>query len=139
MKTPNECSIYNDCEAPLCPLSEELNDCVWYADEEVCNSRVSTKLHWVRIQKRIRKYKIKVDAGYFTREMLNSIRNVSKGIKGMDPDSRASLSVWLNRRTPQDTTQDTRISSKSRYLSFEENYNPPKQENHTQAKQLSLV
>ncbi len=139
MKTPSECSIYNDCEAPLCPLSEELNDCVWYTDEEVCNSRVATKLHWVRIQKRIKKYKIKADAGYFTREMLSSIRAVSKGIKGIDPDSRASLDVWLSHRTPQDTAQDTRISSNTRYSSFEENHNPPKQGNHTQDKQLSLV
>ena len=83
-----ECSSYEKCEAPLCPLSEELDYCVWYPDEEICVSRKFASLHWIRRQKSLRKHKATVDNGYFTRKMLDGIQRCSKTTMGINPDSR---------------------------------------------------
>ena len=103
MKDICECSSYEKCEAPLCPLSEELDSCVWYPDEQVCMARKFTSLHWVRIQKRLRKYKVKGDAGYFTKQMLEDTRRCTKTTKGIDPDSRKARQVEDTGDSPKET------------------------------------
>ena len=86
IKTPSGCPSYNGCEAPLCPLSEELDSCVWYPDEEVCMAIKFTKVHWIRTQKKLRKYKISVDKGYFTKKMLDGMKYCTRKTRGINPD-----------------------------------------------------
>jgi len=100
MKTMTDCPGHERCESPLCPLHDDLDDCLWYPDEDVCSSRGYTKLHWLKKQKRIKRLKLSSNVGYFTAKMLSSIKAVSKSIKGIDPDGRASIDVWLGRRAP---------------------------------------
>ena len=87
-----QCTSFQMCEAPLCPLSEELDDCLWYPDEEICNSLKFRGLHWRRMQKRLKKYKASSDY-YFTKEMLDDMKRCSKTTKGVDPDSRKAVEL----------------------------------------------
>lgn len=90
-ETTIKCGSYEDCDASLCPLSEELNDCIWYPDEEVCKSTKFTKLRWVKNQKRLRKYGATASNGYFTKAMLEVMKRCSKMAKGVNPDSRKAI------------------------------------------------
>lgn len=79
-----QCSAFEDCSAPLCPLDSSLPEAVWYPDEDICTSRQFAHLHWIKIQRRISKLKVK--DGYFTAKQLSAIKRVSKGITGANPD-----------------------------------------------------
>ncbi len=93
IKNISECKHFNGCEAPLCPLHEDLDSCVFYPDEGVCRSTKFAKLQWIRIQKRLRKYGAKVDNGYFTKKILEKMYAVSARTKGINPDSRKSIEM----------------------------------------------
>jgi len=68
----------------LCPLDENsIKNEIWYPDEEVCHKR--SVPDWVRRQKAIAKVKAPSDK-YFTVEMLEAIKQVRKGIVGINPD-----------------------------------------------------
>jgi len=72
------------CSAPLCPLDEDsIENRIWYPDEEVCHRRDTPD--WVRKQKAIAKVKAPSNK-YFTAEMLEAIKQVRKGIGGINPD-----------------------------------------------------
>lgn len=93
-----ECPSFSGCSAPLCPLADNLEHCVFYADEPICTSR-KFRQPWVRIQRRIvRRTKGNADVGYFTAKMLRSIKAVSSGIRGINPDFKASAEVWATTR-----------------------------------------
>jgi len=83
-----QCSSFEDCSAPLCPLSGSLPDAVWYPDEEVCNRRDRNKPKWLRTQRKIKRLKPDYSASYFTLEMLSKIKRVTKQITGINPDGR---------------------------------------------------
>ena len=93
VKVIYECSSYEECSAPLCPLSEELDDCVWYPDEEICVSRKFRGLHWLRRQKSLKKHKATVDNGFFTRKILDKMQRCSKTTIGINPDSRKAMKL----------------------------------------------
>ncbi len=140
IKDINKCSGYEGCAAPLCPLDTEgLPHAIFYPDEEVCNSRKFAKLHWVRIQKRIRKLRLKATAGYFTYKMLDSVKAVSKSIKGIDPDSYASIDVWLGRRSAMPTPTIPVFAQKVVDSSFAKKNSPPKGYKGTEVRQLVLI
>lgn len=93
------CPSFTGCSSPLCPLADNLEYCVFYADEPICTSR-KFRQPWVRIQKRIaRRTKCNVDAGYFTVKMLQSITRVTPFIKGINPKFDASEENWVGGRT----------------------------------------
>jgi len=93
------CTLFDTCEAPLCPLDDEsLGGGVWYCDEEVCRARKFQRLPWVRRQKRIVKLGLGYDAGFFSVKMLEAIRAVGKGLKGANPDSPGAEERWLRLR-----------------------------------------
>ena len=95
-----QCTIFDTCEAPLCPLDKEsLEQGLWYPDEEVCKARKFQTLPWVRRQKRIQKLGLGYDAGFFTVRMLEAIKAIGKGLKGANPDSPDSEESWLKVRT----------------------------------------
>ena len=81
-----DCPKFDDCSAPLCPLQQNTVDGgIWYPDEEICKRRNFQNLDWIRKQKAIIKAKAPNDR-YFTVEMLKAIKQVRKGIEGIDPD-----------------------------------------------------
>lgn len=90
-----DCSSFNICGAPLCPLYEHLGNCVWYPDEEICRSHDKPK--WAKIQRRIAK-RVKDTRRYFTVKMLESIKAVHPSTKGISPDFDATEKAWLANR-----------------------------------------
>lgn len=110
----NDCPSFEGCSAPLCPISEELNDCVWYADEAICNARKFTKLHWIRIQKRLKKYNASSDVGYFTRQMLDDRKSCSKhgATKGINPDGQIAKQGFTPKETPISFSQSYNMQLK---------------------------
>jgi len=74
------------CSAPLCPLDESLiGNQIWYPHEEICKRKGFQNLDWVKKQKAIAKGKAPQDR-YFTIPMLQAIKQVRKGIEGINPD-----------------------------------------------------
>jgi len=88
-------SFLDGCSAPLCPLADNLADCLWYADEPICQSQKFKPL-WARVQRRIAARS--KDTGYFTVRMLESIKAVHPSIRGIDPDERGTVDNWLKAR-----------------------------------------
>jgi hypothetical protein len=88
------CGLYEDCISPLCPLDKSSLKDIWYPDEEICRSRTHGNLPWIRTQRKIARAEA---SGYFTLEILNSIRTIRKGITGLDPnvDEKPQLKRWV--------------------------------------------
>lgn len=91
IKDISDCKHFTSCEAPLCPLHEDLDSCVWYPDEGVCRLTRFAKLHWIKRQKSLRKHRATVDNGYFTRVRLEKMYACSAHTKGENPDSRKNM------------------------------------------------
>ena len=89
------CALYETCLAPLCPLDGSSLNGIWYPDEEICRSRSHGNLSWIKAQRKIARA---ATTGYFTLEILNSIRTIRKGIAGLDPnvDEKPQLRRWLD-------------------------------------------
>ena len=101
----DQCRLFEDCEAPLCPLDKDcLEHRLWYPDEEICRARKFQSLPWLRKQKKIAKLGLTVDDGFFTVRMLNSIQAITKGIKGANPDDWNSAAKWLKQRAEKRAT-----------------------------------
>jgi hypothetical protein len=78
----------DNCQAPLCPL-----DChdkaVWYPDDDICYSKAISKPAWVSIQRKIQRLYLKgfiTENECFTITMLQNIKRVGKGLRGMKPE-----------------------------------------------------
>jgi len=82
-----DCSIFQRCSAPVCPLHISGGEC-WYACEEICGKHGMRGLHkFIKTQKKLAKYtKQNPDIGYFDVQMLNKIRRVTPKTVGCDPD-----------------------------------------------------
>lgn len=82
-----DCPKFEDgCSAPLCPLGRNsMKDGIWYSDEEICKVKDFRNLGWIKKQKQIAKAKALKDK-YFTAAMLQAIKQVRKGIEGINPD-----------------------------------------------------
>jgi hypothetical protein len=92
------CSLYENCNAPMCPLDQTSLKGVWYPDEEICRSRMYGSLPWIQAQRKLSRVKA---AGYFTIEMLTHLTVIRKGISGLDPNVpyEQQLRSWLQNRT----------------------------------------
>jgi len=98
-----DCPYFRKCSAPLCPLDpESLEHGIWYPFEQVCRRRSAPE--WVKVQKKIKR-KTKNVNRYFTFEMLNRNCVISKGIVGLNPDSRddeeKQLKKWFKNHPPK--------------------------------------
>ena len=96
----DDCTRFDSCAAPLCPLDEGLPDLCWYPkEEEICLS-IKQKNPFIKVQRKIIK-KIQPENAmtYFTIEMLNKINTVSSGIKGIDSDKdeKQELKKWMGK------------------------------------------
>ncbi len=82
-----KCWAAEDCKAPLCPLTGNVELCIWYPYEDICHRRAVPL--WVKNQKRIVKVVGKSrEVGFFNVARLRNMKVFRKGIKGLDPDSR---------------------------------------------------
>ena len=50
-----QCGLFKECGAQLCPLDPDLNKRIWYADEAICKSRIFGQHRWIKKQRSIRK------------------------------------------------------------------------------------
>lgn len=81
------CKYFNTCGAPLCPKDPTAKNCAWYPDEDICRLRYN-KPEWVKIQKKIQDTGATFKDGYFTKGILEDMKYVREGIKGLDPDAK---------------------------------------------------
>lgn len=102
IKTQKDCRRFNDCEAPLCPLDEtSLRAGIWYSNEQICKSHKFASFGWIKRQKKIARLRLAANAGFFTVAMLNSIRAITKNLKGADPANFESEAKWFKQRGRQ--------------------------------------
>ena len=78
----------DNCDAPLCPLEcHEMAQ--WFADEDVCRSRAHWHIHWIKIQRKIKRLlvngRIPGDETCFTLPMLKAMKSVRRP-KGIRPE-----------------------------------------------------
>lgn len=88
-----ECSVFQKCNAPLCP--EKNNDDIWYPEESICTTMSPT---WVKVQRKIAK-KTKSLNTFYTLKMLKQNCRIGSGMKGIDPDKdiEAQEIIWFKK------------------------------------------
>ena len=101
-----ECSYFDSCNAPICPLDKKKGKAIWYSDEAICKNPEYSDLEFIITQKKIAKVnKTHSVKGYFTFKMLNQKIIVRSGIQGINEDTPVeSLSLfeenWSRRHKP---------------------------------------
>lgn len=102
----SNCVNFDRCSAPICPLDKpEL--AVFYPGEDACGSREhgSNQKRWVRNQRKLNK-KCTHESGYFTWEMINKMRGVSRRSPGLNPDARKNGLISSISATKQGQVED---------------------------------
>ncbi len=95
-----QCSRYEGCDAPLCPLADDLRRITWFPSEPVCPLRKHARLPWLRKQRRIQALRRVNDEGFFTVAMLEAVSKVRNGLAGADPnDGLLAEARWLQARS----------------------------------------
>lgn len=80
------CPNFENCSAAICPLDPtNLDDAIYYPDEEICKRRDFQRADWIRKQKAVVKVGAAADR-YWTVDMLRAAKQVRKGIEGINPD-----------------------------------------------------
>lgn len=86
MKTVEQCSQYDTCKAPICPLdTNSVANSLWYPGEQVCVMRGAPS--WVKTQRKITKRQPDTTR-YFKVADLMAIKVVRKPV-GRNPDEMA--------------------------------------------------
>jgi len=94
-----QCPRYEGCDAPLCPLADDLDLITWFPDEPVCPMRKYARLPWLKKQRRIQSLGSTNAEGFFTVAMLETISKVRKGLVGAAPDNGLVAEArWLQDR-----------------------------------------
>lgn len=101
----DKCRYFESCDAPLCPLDEDIRQGIWYSDEGICRVREFGGLVWIQKQRKIRR-RAKDKSRYFILQMLERDCQVRSGIKGLNPDMAISnekkqVKEWLARHQPK--------------------------------------
>jgi hypothetical protein len=95
----NGCRYFEECSAPICPEDPQ-KGCAWFPDEEICRRGDHASETMVRAQKRIAKATGKdFERGCFTAAMLSGVTKITKGIRGLDPESEITevrVKKWLS-------------------------------------------
>ena len=90
-----DCKHFEEgCIDSLCPLC---GDSIWYPDEPICKVRKYANLPYIKKQKKIAKLKLN-DCYFFTKRILDSIKHVTKRLKGADPDKTNAEEKWFKQR-----------------------------------------
>lgn len=124
--TSSICSKYEKCNAPLCPMDpSSLDNCVWYANEDICSNPSFKNELWIQNQKKISKaYRLKPFTGYFTHRMLERKFIVRRGIKGIDPDGQEDpqLARWLRDHPELSEEQIGSLKKRGKEYGFKKAY-----------------
>jgi len=110
-----DCTLYETCNTPLCPLDGSSLNGIWYPDEEICRSRTQGNLPWMKAQRKLSRV---AAGGYFTVEMLKRLVVIRKGIVGLDPNlpEEPQLRAWFQKRAEkQDGATETK-AERTRHL-----------------------
>jgi|WetSurMetagenome_2_1015567.scaffolds.fasta_scaffold464103_1 hypothetical protein len=75
--------VCDRCSAPLCPSRPDHGE-TWFPDEPICKKHDFTRVKFIRTQRRIRRVALLREQS-FTREMLERVVVVRKGIRGLMP------------------------------------------------------
>lgn len=119
-----DCKFYEDCSAPICPMTEDNSQYIWYPDEDICRNKTYADCQWIKTQKKIQKVATNVET-YYTMKMLNRNIVVKDSITGLDPDKIEGsnedqlkriedkhIKDWLDKH-PEITTELKDIKSKT--------------------------
>ncbi len=121
----NKCKYYESCSAPICPAEgiEKMKKAIWYPDEAICKKRDENgKIPiFVKQQKKIAKIvkkNGKLNVGYFTFDMLNANRKITKAIKGINGDKdekniKMQIEKWFKKHPP---LKELSIKKKQEFL-----------------------
>lgn len=95
-----ECSLWDGCNAPICPADKEsLHSAIWYPTEGFCTSYAFCKLPWIRNQRKLAR-KVRNKDFYYTLEMLSHNCVITVATEGLNPDTtdyqdKTALKKWL--------------------------------------------
>jgi len=101
---------FNVCSANLCPFDSQVEDRIWYPDEEVCKKGGITEDYpWIKIQRKISR-KCRDPNKYFTVKMMRNVSRVTKKITGLNPDInyKRQLTNWLKGHKRRVYTEEER-------------------------------
>ena len=89
-----QCSKFDRCSAPLCPLDPEINKRFWLVDEEICNSTEHKKHRWIKKQRSIvrRQTKSWLDKANTYQELFDASRP-----RVISEEDREKLVVRMNK------------------------------------------
>jgi hypothetical protein len=95
------CPHFDSCSAPLCPEDPaSLEHAAWFPDEAACVRQDYSSTAMVRAQRRIARATARDSArGCFTADMLAGVTTISRGIKGLDPETPITserVTKWLS-------------------------------------------
>jgi len=95
------CPKFEACDAPLCPLDPDVALRIWYADEDICSSRHSTGVRWIRKQRSIVRHQTRTWLGRIVRhqELVEASRP-----RALSEAQRAQLAERLKRARQQKKT-----------------------------------
>ena len=94
------------CVVQLCPMENNHNESPnWFADEGICSFRRFATHPMVLKQRKIVALGLGPDDGTFTEPMLEAVRRVSKGLRGIDPEHPESEEAWIAQRRRNDGKQ----------------------------------
>ena len=114
-----DCRMFEECDAPMCPLDPKLSRKVWFPDEDICTSRkFGPGLKWIENQRKIRKKKSDPSL-CFTFEMLDRAFIVKKGIVGVSPDSKdfqGDVRKWFKQRPTITSEQAEKMRARTDVL-----------------------
>jgi len=86
-----ECSYFDSCNAPICPLDENKEKAIWYSDEAICKNRDFSDLEFIKTQKKVSKLNKKYAVcGFFTLKMLDRCLIVKRGLEGLNEESNSN-------------------------------------------------
>lgn len=91
------CSKYESCSAPICPMFSGFKEAIWYADEEICqNKELFPDKPVLDSQNKIKR-RDRSKETYYTYDMLNRSCIIKGGITGIDPDKdeEPQVNSWL--------------------------------------------
>ena len=80
------CSKYESCSAPLCPMFSGFKEAIWYADEEICQNKELFPDKMVLDNQNKIKRRDRSKESYYTYDMLLMPCIIKGGITGIDPD-----------------------------------------------------
>ena len=91
----DQCTIFEKCSAPLCPLDPEIEKRVWYADEPICASRKYGQHRWIRKQRSIQRRHTK---SWFEQPIMFKMLYEASRPKKLTDEQKAELTERFRKR-----------------------------------------